>query len=219
MGFMNFVNKHIMDVQAPEAKTQAIPPNQVPAVQVGTAAAAPGIRYIDADMVADLNKIVANRLSPYNALQNTMGTLASTIPDETQRTKAAFEMIKVSGANANQVTSAIDMHIEDVKRELKSFEDSSVGMIASRVGQLRNAATALNEENNAALQTVEQLKIQINTILASNAERELQAAQKMRDADVAETEINATITKFNSAVAQVVDNLTAKKAALSTLLV
>lgn len=213
MGIKKFFNTHIMDLGSPEPTVQV--PVVTTAVQPGftapTAPASPVVRYNDADMIADLNKIVASRISPYNGLLSGMATLAKIIPDESQRTQAAFEMLKANGANVNQILAAIDQHIEDITREQKTFAESSAGQLTSKVEQLRIEAAALAEETAKSCRAIEELSLK-------NAERTQQAAQKIHAAEATEAEINLTIVKFNSAIAHVTETLVAKKATLSSIL-
>lgn len=194
-----------VEVDEPTAQPAATAPATA---RPGTTSAP--VNAIDPEMVATLQKIIDSRKTPYTALLEASQKLATVIPDETQRLKAAF--VTVSGDRSlNDIVKAIDVHISDLGGQDMRFKQTSEAQVKTKVGAKRAQVETLVAEG-------ERNKAEIERLTARNAEIAAQATNLSSEADTDEREIQQVAARFEAAVSYLVNNLTATKQHLSSVL-
>jgi len=175
-----------------------------------TTSAPVSVSVVDPDMVATLQKVIDSRKTPYTALLEASQKLASVIPDETQRLKAAF--VTVSGDRSlSDIVKAIDVHVSDLEGQVMRFRQTTAAQISTKVGAKRAQATSFSTE-------IESNKGEIDRLNARNNDLASQVQTLTAQADADEQEIGAVETRFEAAVTFLTNNLTATKQHLSSVL-
>lgn len=226
-GLKSFINDNIMDL--PSGGKQMVAPPGTPgtpgapvpqAAQVGVqhAAPPPASSYLDAEMVADIEKVISRRPSPYSQLRTSAEQMKNAIPDETTRLKAAFALLAAQGTAAQQVIASIDIHIRDVETEKTNFETQSTNAANAKVGSLRSEVEHLQAVQQSDQDTIIRLQEQIVQIQTRMNERAGTIAQKTNEANTAESQIKQTVSKFKAAADSVIASLNLKKTTLSSML-
>jgi outer membrane murein-binding lipoprotein Lpp len=168
------------------------------------------VSAVDPDMVATLQKVIDSRKTPYTALLEASQKLASVIPDETQRLKAAF--VTVSGDRSlGDIVKAIDVHVSDLEGQVMRFRQTTAAQISTKVGAKRAQVETFTAE-------AERNKTEIDRLTARNVEIGTQVQTLTAQADADEQEIGAVETRFEAAVTFLTNNLTATKQHLSSVL-
>lgn len=219
----DFFKKHIYDPGDGKPGTQSVPPpvqtGQTPQHQMpGGVSTATTTGYVDQGMLADIQKVISRRQTPFSKLEADAAQLAPVIPDEMTRTKAAFQMQKGTGVAAAQVISSIDLHIRDIETEKTNFVNASQGVARTRVGSLRTEIEQLSAQNTHAEQTISQLQQQIQALQTGMAERAATISQKSVEAATAESDIQMKVNQFTGAADSVVATLKSKQMQLSAML-
>ena len=168
------------------------------------------VSAVDPDMIASLQKVIDSRKTPYTALLEASQKLASVIPDETQRLKAAF--VTVSGDRSlGDIVKAIDIHVSDLEGQVMRFRQTTAAQISTKVGAKRAQATSFSTE-------IESNKGEIDRLNARNNDLASQVQTLTVQADADEQEIGAVQARFETAVTFLTNNLTATKQHLSSVL-
>jgi chromosome segregation ATPase len=203
MSFMKKALGSIIEFDAPAQQPQTAAP-----VPITGPSAAPvlGAGLYDATMLETLQKVVISRKTPYTALVESAAKLATVIPDETQRLKAAF------------VTIAIDVHCSDLSGQLARFNQSSDVQVQQKAGALRSQAKTLTDEVARNVAEATQINARLAALAARNAEASSQAAVLNQQADTAEAEVKAVTSRFEATVTYAINDLKQKQRQLSTVL-
>jgi hypothetical protein len=215
----SFVNDNIMDL--PDEKGRQVPPPTAGATPISGVAPTQSVTasYLDADMVADIEKVIDRRsTTPFAQLKKSADLMKASGLDEGTRFKAAFSMLAAQGINALQVVQSIDVHIRDVETEKTNFETQSTASSNAKVGGLRAEIEQLNAQQQTDQQTIASLQQQIVQLQTRMAERTGVITQKSVDANTAESQIQQTISKFKAAADSVIASLNLKKTTLSSTL-
>jgi len=194
------------------------PPTQpaAPSLQVKAKAIVQG-PSIDSEMYATLQKVIENRKTPYTALLEASQRLATVIPDETQRLKAAFVTISGDRSLAD-ITKAIDVHISDIEGQAIRFKQTSETQIKAKAGSKRKAIEAFTVEAADATSQIEHARVEIDRLTARTTEISTQVQLLTQEADAAEQEIKDVQARFEASVDALVDHLSATKQHLSSVL-
>lgn len=222
----NWFKKHIYDDGTDDKKSAPVagvaPPvtgNMPSQVGVLPGGIAPTIAFgVDPAMVADIKKLIARRPTPYTNLRENADAMAEALPNEADRIRAAFAMLKKSGTPAVQVVSSIDLHIRDIEGEKQNFTAAGQQAVDRKAGALRQEAASLLESNKQDEQTIQQLQQQIQQLQARGLERAATANAKTTEAAQAEADIQAKTTQFTAAADTVITELNMQKTQLSAML-
>lgn len=171
----------------------------------------------DATMLDQLNAVIVGRKSAYNTLLESSQKLASLIPDETTRIKAAFATL--DGRSFVDISSAIDVHVSDLELQRNRFKQTTEQQVAQRVGSLRQTAAKCATTIEACNRRLAEITQEAERLQQQIAEAKAQGAQAESDANAAEVEIRNVEARFNATVDYAVKDLTFKKQNLSTVLV
>lgn len=214
----SFVNDNIMDMPSDKGR-QVPPPSATAGPPMTGGMPAQQVSYLDADMVADIEKVIDRRsTTPFAQLKKSADMMKASGLDEGTRFKAAFSMLAAQGINAIQVVQSIDVHIRDVETEKTNFETQSAASSNAKVGGLRAEIEQLNAQQQNDQQTIASLQQQIVQLQSRIAERTGVITQKSVDANTAESQIQQTISKFKAAADSVIASLNLKKTTLSSML-
>jgi len=215
MGFMDSLKGVIWNdpAAAPAASTKPTAAAAVP----GTApalAAAPGL---NTEMLAAIKKAVFGRNTAYTQLLTAAEALADVIPDPTMRLKAAHKT-GAAGRTVQQITAAVDVHLQDVDGEELRFKTMLDQKAQEVGGNLKRQSEVARGQATAAAAEIERLQQRITELTTAIAEQNTLAAQ----ADASYNEHTAGFAKteqeFKAAAQAVRAELIAGKTAISTTL-
>jgi chromosome segregation ATPase len=173
----------------------------------------------DPDMIAALQKVIASRKTPYTALVEAADKLKQFIPDDVTRFKAAYAQIAGDGVRTvGNIASAIDVHINDLNGEQMRFKQSSDAQVNSKVGNLRSTVESIVSQNAQRQQQIANLQAQIATMNQSIVDDTAKASDLTNQANAAEADIAAVAQRFQAAADYLKQDLTNKKAQLTSAL-
>lgn len=174
---------------------------------------------IDQEMLAALQKKITARSSPYVTLMEAAQRLATVIPDEPTRLRAAFAMVAGDGnRSVPSITQAIDVHIADLEGERIRFKNASEEQTSSKSTALRNQAASLLAQSAANTSQIERLQEEIKKLQDTLVKNAALTTDLNTQAEAAEASIKAVAMAFDRTVDFVKNDLTAKKLSLSSLL-
>lgn len=173
---------------------------------------------LNLEMVEELKKVVTKRVSAFTTLEEKSNAMAAAIPDETQRTRAAFGLLAAEGRSGADIIKAIEMHVMDVDSEQTRFANAVNAAKQTKSGGIRAEVATLEKSVNADNELIVKLQSQIVDAQARIATNQQQASEKSAAASVVEAEFDAKVAAFNNAASAVKDSLNARKAALSSVL-
>ncbi len=184
-----------------------------------TAVAVSGSGSLNQQMLATLREKIASRSTAYVTLIDAAQRLASVIPDETTRLKAAFAMVSGEGIRSvASITQAIDVHIADLEGERIRFMQASAAQTNVKSAALRKQAEDLAAQSAGSSAQIERLQTEIARLQADSVKNTAQRRELTMQADQADTEITALSAAFDRSVDFLKADLAAKKAALSSIL-
>lgn len=174
---------------------------------------------LNTEMIDELKKVVTKRVSAFTTLEEKSNVMATAIPDETMRTRAAFGILSAEGRSAADIIKAIEMHILDIDSEQVRFTNACTGakqtkssIILSDIAKLEKAVVTDNELVDRLQQQITDTENRL--VINSTAISEKTLAVQQVDND-----INAKITAFGAAAVAVKDSLNTRKTVLSSILV
>ena len=196
---------------------------QAPAATATTPRAAvavsKGENSVNQHMLATLREKISSRSTAYVTLIDAAQRLASVIPEETTRLKAAFAMVSGEGnRSVASITQAIDVHIADLEGERIRFKQASVTQTNVKPAALRKQADTLAAQSAASTAQIERLQTEIAKLQADIVKNTAQCRDLTAQADQADTEIASISAAFDRTVDFLKNDLAARKAALSSIL-
>ncbi|MES2018001.1 MAG: hypothetical protein V4484_16050 [Pseudomonadota bacterium] len=167
---------------------------------------------INQQMLATLREKITSRSTAYVTLIEAAQRLASVIPDEATRMKAAFAMVSGEGIRSvASITQAIDVHIADLEGERMRFKQASDLQTNVKSAALRKQAETLATQTDC-------MQTEIARLQADVVKNTAQCRDLTMQADQADTEITSIAAAFDRSVDFLKADLAAKKAALSSIL-
>lgn len=184
----------------------------------GTYPATPGV-LIDQKMVLDLREVAMTRNTPFKTLVEASQRMATIIPDERTRLKAAFATISGDGTRtAASITDAIILHINDVETERRNFKIRSDQQRAATCAAPAAQADSISKEIESKRQQILQARDSIAKLEQGIGADQTQEAELRSTAIAAEQKITQVETAFNGAVDIVVGELKQRQADLVSVL-
>ena len=170
-------------------------------------------------MLVTLREKIGSRSTAYVTLIDAAQRLASVIPDETTRLKAAFAMVSGEGIRSvASITQAIDVHIADLEGERIRFKHASETQTDVKSAALRKQAETLSAQSAGNTAQIERLQTEIAKLQTDIVKNTAQCRELTKQADQADTEIASISAAFDRTVDFLKNDLAARKAALSSIL-
>jgi chromosome segregation ATPase len=204
------------DVPAPAAPAAA----PVAVAPVAGATFAAPINYgpaVNADFVAAIKKGTYARNTAFTQLLGAADKLASIIPDQNTRLKAAYATAG-DGRSVKQIADAVDIHLSDVDGEEARFKQAMDRKVADEVGGGQRRAKAAADAIAHNQQAIAQLQQQIAELTAQISTFQNDHAQGTQAANDAQTAIDRAAAEFKVAANAVRAELASSKAAIMSSL-
>lgn len=173
---------------------------------------------LNQDMVEALKQVVTKRVSAFTTLEEKSNAMASAIPDETMRTKAAFGILAAEGRSAQDIIKAIEMHVNDVDSENTRFSNACNAAKATKSGGLRKQITELEGKVTFDTDLIGKLQQQIADAQGRIAANQQNISELSSQAAAADADIDSKVAQFGAAADAVKQSLIGRKNALSSVL-
>jgi predicted nucleic acid-binding Zn-ribbon protein len=173
---------------------------------------------LNTEMVDELKRVVTKRISPFTTLEEKAVAMATAIPDETMRTRAAFSILAAEGRPVNDIIKAIDMHVVDIDGEQNRFAAAVNSAKTSKSSTIRSEIANLEKTIVSDQDLVQRLQQQINDAVGRVVVNQQQVTEKNAAVTAVEADFDSKIVQFTAAAEAVKASLIARKNVLSSIL-
>lgn len=206
------------DAPAPQAPAAA-PAALTTAPVAGATFSAP-INYgpaVNADFVAAIKKGTYARNTAFTQLLGAADKLASIIPDQNTRLKAAYATAG-DGRSVKQIADAVDIHLSDVDGEEARFKQAMERKLSDEVGGQQQRAKSAADAIASNMQQITQLQQHIAELTTQIGTFQNDQAAATQAANEAQAGIDRAAAEFKVAANAVRAELTSSKAAIMSSL-
>ena len=173
---------------------------------------------LNMEMVEELKRVLTKRISPFTTLEEKANAMASAIPDETMRTRAAFGILAAEGRPAADIIKAIDMHVVDIDGEQNRFAAAVSSAKTAKSGAIRTEISNLEKSVAADNELVQRLHQQVVDAQSRIASNQQLISEKTTVAANVEADFDFKIAQFTAASDAVKTSLISRKNVLSSVL-
>jgi predicted nucleic acid-binding Zn-ribbon protein len=212
MSIVNAFKNAIWESEEPTQQTQQPAPTVKPVsggTSVGTG--------VNAEMVQAIKTNTLNRKTPYTALLEAAEKLASVIPDQVTRLKAAYAMVGEQ-RTVGAILQAIDVHISDVDGERLRFNQASDQRRKTELSSLTAASQQLAEANKSMNGEIAAMQERIRALTDSIITNEGKVSELTAQLNSRTLEFDLAVQQFDAATNTVRAELEQQRAAISSTL-